>query len=96
MKSTPSRATSILLGVLGLAACASTGTTDASGSQTCRAKAAAALIGKPAPDDATIQRRTRSASVRRLAPGDAATRDFRLERITLTIADGRIVAASCG
>lgn len=81
---------------MGLAACASTVASDIGGSQACRADAAATLIGEPAPDDATIQRRTGSASVRRLAPGDPTTRDYRAERITVTVADGRVITASCG
>jgi hypothetical protein len=84
-----------MLGLAGLGACASTGTTEP-GRSVCRPVAAAALVGKAAPDDATILQGTGSAIVRRIAPGDATTKDFREERVTITIADGRIVAASCG
>lgn len=85
-----------LLGLAALGACASSGTGDRVRTATCRAEAAAALVGQAAPADAAILRRTGSAMVRRLAPGDMATRDYREERVTVTIADGRVVAASCG
>lgn len=62
----------------------------------CRPEAAAALVGRPAPDDAAIRRGTGSTLVRRIAPGDATTKDYRIERVTVTVADGRVVAAFCG
>jgi len=85
-----------LLGLIALSACASTGMGDHARAATCRADAAAALIGQAAPDDAAIRRRTGSATVRRLAPGDGATKDYREERVTVTIDNGRVIAASCG
>lgn len=82
-------------GLAGLGACATTGTTEPLRTF-CRPAAAAALVGKAAPDDAAILQMTGSSIVRRIAPGDATTKDFREERITVTIADGQVVAASCG
>ena len=34
--------------------------------------------------------------VRRIAPGDPTTKDYRIERVTVMVADGRVVSASCG
>lgn len=84
-----------VLGLASLGACATTGTTEP-GRTVCRPAAAATLVGKAAPDDAAILRKTGSSIVRRIAPGDAATKDFREERVTVTIANGLVVAASCG
>ncbi|RYE99247.1 MAG: hypothetical protein EOO77_35835 [Oxalobacteraceae bacterium] len=85
-----------VLGLASLGACATTGTTEP-GRTVCRpAAAAATLVGKAAPDDAAILRTTGSSIVRRIAPGDATTKDFREERVTVTIANGQVVAASCG
>lgn len=81
--------------VAGLGAC--TTTDDAvAGRGTCRPQGAAALVGKPAPDDATILKRTGSTLLRRIAPGDATTKDYRINRVTVTVADEQVVAASCG
>ena len=84
-----------MVGIAVLGACASTGTTEP-GRSVCRPAAAAALVGKAAPNDAAILQSTGSTIVRRIAPGDPTTRDFREERVTVTIADGQVVAASCG
>ena len=84
-----------MAGIAVLGACASTGTTKP-GRSVCRPAAAAALVGKAAPNDAAILQSTGSTIVRRIAPGDPTTRDFREERVTVTIADGQVVAASCG
>jgi hypothetical protein len=85
-----------LLGLAALGACASTGTHDRADDAACRADAATALVGKAVPDGPTILRRTGSATVRRIAPGDMTTEDYRAERVTVTVADGRVIAASCG
>jgi len=90
---------SMLVSMLGLAclgACASTGMNDRARTRLCRADAAAALVGQSEPGDGDILRRTGSAVVRRLAPGNPMTRDYRQERVTLIVADGRVVSASCG
>ncbi|WP_267414219.1 I78 family peptidase inhibitor [Sphingomonas sp. GC_Shp_4] len=85
-----------LLGLTALGACATTGPRDHAGAATCRAAAAAKLVGQVAPDDAVILRRTGGTTVRRLAPGDMSTKDYREERVTVTIAEGRVISASCG
>jgi hypothetical protein len=89
-------ALSTLTVLLGLGACVSTGTGDRAGAATCNADVAATLVGRVAPDDATILRRTGGTIVRRIAPGDPMTRDYRVERVTVTVAEDRVAAASCG
>lgn len=96
MTITMTRILPALLGCAALGACASTGTTDRPGPGICRADAAAALVGQAAPGDADILRRTGSATIRRIAPGDITTKDYRQERVTVTVSDGRVLAASCG
>jgi hypothetical protein len=81
---------------LALGACASTGARDHAGPMKCSADAAAMLVGQVAPDDATILHRTGSTIVRRIAPGDPTTKDYRVERVTVTVAEGRVVSAFCG
>lgn len=81
---------------LGLGACASTGGSDHAGAASCRADAATMLAGQVAPDDATILRSTGATILRRIAPGDPTTRDYRIDRVTVTVAEGRVVSASCG
>lgn len=89
--------TAALVALLGLGACASTGTGHGGGgATTCRADAAKALVGQAAPDDRQILRLTGGTIVRRIAPGDMTTKDYRIERVTVTVADGRIVEAYCG
>ena len=81
---------------LGLGACASTLAGNRVGAATCSAGGAATLVGQVAPDDATILSRSGGTMVRRIAPGDPTTRDFRVERVTVAVAEGRVVSASCG
>lgn len=65
--------------------------------RTCRPEGAAKLVGQAAPDNAHIQARTGAELIRRIAPGDAVTHDFRENRITLAIDPaGKVVQASCG
>ena len=85
-----------VVALLGLGACAATGAADRGQTAACKADAAATLAGQVAPDDAAILKRTGGTIVRRIAPGDPTTRDYRIERVTVTIADGRIVSAICG
>jgi hypothetical protein len=87
---------STLTVLLGLGACASTGTGERIGAAICSPDVAATLVGQVAPDDATILRRTGGTIVRRIAPGDPTTRDYRVERVTVTVSDSRVVSASCG
>lgn len=85
----------VLCAALGLGACATTDAGNPSQAR-CRPDAAAALVGQAAPDNATILRQTNGIIVRRLAPGGMATKDFREERVTVTIVSERITAAACG
>ena len=65
--------------------------------QQCQPEAAAKLVGHAAPDDAEVKQRTGASKIRRIAPGDMVTQDFRLERITLAIDPaGKVVSALCG
>ena len=69
----------------------------ASIARACRPDGAAKLVGQAAPDDAHIQARTGADLIRRIAPGDAVTHDFRENRITLAIdRAGKVVQAACG
>ncbi len=88
--------TGLSLVLMSLGACASTNTDGPGRSATCKPDAVGALVGMIAPDDAGVLGRTGGTIVRRIAPGDPTTKDFRVERVTITVADGRIVAASCG
>lgn len=96
MTITMTRILPALLALAALDACASTGMSDRPDAGICRVDAAAALVGQAAPGDADILRRTASAMVRRLAPGDITTKDYRQERVTVTVSEGRVLAASCG
>lgn len=63
----------------------------------CQPEAAAELVGHAAPDDAQVKQRTGASTIRRIAPGDMVTHDFRVERITLAIdPTGKVVQAICG
>lgn len=63
----------------------------------CRPDAAAKLVGQPAHDNIQIKQRTGAELVRRIAPGDAVTHDFRANRVTLAIdTAGKVVQAACG
>jgi hypothetical protein len=90
------RNASLLAATLGMSACASAGTLNSEGAATCNADAATTLMGREAPDDATILRRTGGTIVRRIAPGDMTTKDYRIERVTVTVADRRVISALCG
>jgi hypothetical protein len=66
-------------------------------SQLCRPEAAVALVGHATPDDMQLRQRTGAVLIRRIAPGDAVTQDFRDNRVTVAIDPaGKIVQASCG
>lgn len=80
-----------------LAACAPTAHGDPSAPRQCRPEAAAKLVGHVAPDDAQVKHRTGASTIRRIAPGDMVTQDFRVERITLSVdPTGMVVSAICG
>jgi hypothetical protein len=87
---------STLMMSFGLSACAASRAGEQVGSGKCDAEAAARLVGEVAPNDDTILLRTGSTIVRRIAPGDQVTQDYRLERVTVSIAEGRVISASCG
>ncbi len=88
--------TVMVLALASLGACSTSGTGTQVGSSMCKPDAARDLAGISAPDDTEILGRTGGTTVRRIAHGDPTTKDFRIERVTVSIADGRIVAASCG
>jgi hypothetical protein len=74
-----------------------TAQTDPAAERLCRSEAAVKLVGHAAPDDARIRKDTGAELIRRIAPGDAVTHDFRDNRITLTIDPaGNVVQAKCG
>ncbi|MGQ4275407.1 I78 family peptidase inhibitor [Terrihabitans sp. B22-R8] len=89
-----------LLALALLGACGpteATGEAKGAGAKTCQREAAAALVGQAAGSDADILRQTGAAIVRRIAPGDMVTQDFRTDRVTVTVDPaGRVTAASCG
>jgi len=86
----------LLAGVPLLASCATAGQGEAT-APVCRPKAAAMLVGSVAPGDARVKRRTGATLIRRIAPGDMVTQDFRENRITLTIdRAGKVVDSRCG
>lgn len=62
----------------------------------CEAAKALTLIGKAAPPDAEVKALTGARTVRRVAPGDAATLDYRPDRVTLEIDKGQVTSTRCG
>lgn len=63
----------------------------------CRPDAAADLVGHAAPDDTLIQQRTSAVLIRRIAPGEPVTHNFRDNSITVAIDPvGKVVQANCG
>jgi hypothetical protein len=64
----------------------------------CRAEASVVLIGKVTRTDKVIRRKTGATTVRRIAPGDMVTQDYRPDRITITVdpATRLVTAAACG
>lgn len=86
-----------ILALSGLLAACSTTTQEAPRASVCRPDAAAKLAGHPAPDDAQVEEQTGANLVRRIAPGDPVTHDYRENRITLAIDPaGKVVQAVCG
>ena len=90
-----------LLTVFGvLTACSATGSPaiqDSPAPQLCRSEGAAALIGHAAPHDAQVKQSTGAELIRRIAPGDPVTHDFRENRVTIAIDPaGKVVQATCG
>lgn len=88
-----------------LAACAtskpeaSADTTAEAAPATCKADAADAYIGKAGDADTidAVRKATGSTLVRALRPGDAATMDYRVERVNIYLdASGNIEKIGCG
>ncbi|MFC3695328.1 I78 family peptidase inhibitor [Chenggangzhangella methanolivorans] len=85
-------ATSLLAGCLFAAALAQAAP-KAGG---CEDAKALTLIGKDAPSDADARSLTGARMIRRVAPGDAATLDFRPDRLTIEIDKVVVVSTRCG
>lgn len=86
----------LLLALL-LAGCATDRSAAMRGARHCRPAAAPTLIGRMAPTDAAILRRTGAATARRAARGDILTTEYRADRVTVIIdAAGRVTGATCG
>lgn len=81
-----------------LAACQSEPVATAPQTGICARDAAEALAGKDRVTDEQAKQLTGASIVRQLKPGDAATMDFRQERVTIETdpKKGKIVRASCG
>ncbi|MDM1764363.1 MULTISPECIES: I78 family peptidase inhibitor [unclassified Acinetobacter] len=64
----------------------------------CVADEAKKLLGQVATDDAQLKQQTKAQSIRRVAPQQPMTMDFRSERLTLVIDPNtkKILQASCG
>ena len=70
---------------------------DIATARLCRLNAAVTLIGHAAPKDAQIRQRTGAELIRRIAPGDPVTHDFRENRVTIAVdPNGTVVQANCG
>lgn len=97
MPRSPNAAALLALALLA-AGCRNETPPAAAGPGLCRPAAAKALAGRARLSDAEAMRLTGAATVRRIAPGDAVTMDFRRERVTVETdpASGRVVRAVCG
>lgn len=86
-----------VLAYAGLLTACSTPARDPPAANICRSGAAATLVGHAAPDDPQVKHGTGAELIRRIAPGDQITHDFRENRITLAIdPSGKVVQAVCG
>ena len=67
-------------------------------SKECLAEEAKVLVGQTGLTDDQIKQKTHSEIIRRVAPGQAVTMDYRTNRITVTIdpVSKKITHASCG
>ena len=67
-------------------------------SKECLAEEAKVLVGKTSLTDNEIKQKTQSEIIRRIAPGQPVTMDYRSNRITVTIdpVSKKITHASCG
>lgn len=64
----------------------------------CVAEEAKKLVGQIASSDESLQAKTHAKIVRRVAPDQAMTMDYRSDRLTVVVApsSNRIISASCG
>ena len=62
----------------------------------CSSEAAASLINKPLPPAEDLKRVTGASIIRQIAPGDPVTMDFNERRLTVEVAGGKILRATCG
>ncbi|WP_285293644.1 I78 family peptidase inhibitor [Aureimonas altamirensis] len=93
-------ALALTLAAASLAAC-QTGTgavSDGAAQATCRADAAAALVGMDRLTDNEAMQRTGATIVRQIAPGQGVTMDYRQNRVTVETdpRTGKVVRAACG
>lgn len=67
-------------------------------SKECLAEQAKVLLGQTGLTDDQIKQKTQSELIRRVAPGQPVTMDYRTNRITVTIdpVSKKITQASCG
>lgn len=88
---------SMLIGAAAIAGACTTNTQESRATHVCRPEAASMLVGQAAPEDAQVRKVTGAELIRRIAPGDAVTHDFRENRVTIAIEPaGKIVQALCG
>ncbi|WP_158298685.1 I78 family peptidase inhibitor [Sphingomonas psychrotolerans] len=88
---------SMLVGGAAVVGACTTNAQDRPAMHVCRPKATATLVGQAAPDDAQVRKRTGAELIRRIAPGDAVTHDFRENRVTIAVDPaGKVVQALCG
>jgi hypothetical protein len=62
----------------------------------CSSEAAAGLINKALLPVEELKRLTGASIVRQIAPGDPVTMDFNERRLTVEVAGGKILRATCG
>lgn len=70
------------------------GAQDSRGS--CSSEAAASLINKALLPVEELKRLTGASIVRQIAPGDPVTMDFNERRLSVEVAGGKILRATCG
>src|SRR5690349_20525841 len=62
----------------------------------CSSEAAAKLADQLLPSVGELERLTGASIVRQIAPGDPVTMDFNERRLTVEVAGGKILRATCG